>query len=144
MAQASVYLYVSFGAGVVADSLVAISLCVLLFKSRTGLQRTDSILTILMAFSINTGLLTSICALACLITYAIWPQRFIFMGIYFALSKLYVNSLLASLNARGTLRSKDERVSSLRSTRFEAMPTSVVFPMQNTSGTAKETFQNSV
>lgn len=55
---ASTYLYVSFAAAVAADSTVAISLCALLFHSRTGIKRTDSILTILMAFSINTGLLT--------------------------------------------------------------------------------------
>ncbi|KAF8962346.1 hypothetical protein BDZ97DRAFT_1733137, partial [Flammula alnicola] len=104
--EASVYIYASIAAGVAADSTIAISLCILLFKSRTELKRTDSILNILMAFSINTALLTSICALACLITYAIWPQRLIFVGIYFTLSKLFVNSLLASLNSRGMLRSK--------------------------------------
>ncbi|KAF9552153.1 hypothetical protein CPC08DRAFT_302520 [Agrocybe pediades] len=87
MATVDYLLYISFAAAVASDSLVAISLCSLLFWSRTGIKRTDSILTILMAFTINTGLLTSICAMACLITYAIWPQRFIFMGLYFALSK---------------------------------------------------------
>lgn len=54
----STYLYVSFAAAVAADSTVAISLCALLFHSRTGIKKTDSILRILMAFSINTGLLT--------------------------------------------------------------------------------------
>ncbi|KDR84512.1 hypothetical protein GALMADRAFT_220238 [Galerina marginata CBS 339.88] len=58
--------------------------------------------TTLMAFSINTG---NFCAIACLVTYALWPQRFIFMGLYFALSKLHINALLASLNARSTLLS---------------------------------------
>ncbi|KAF9472029.1 hypothetical protein BDN70DRAFT_887462 [Pholiota conissans] len=132
-----IYLYASFAAGVAADSIVAISLCVLLYQSRTGLKRTDSLLTILMFFTINTGLLTSICALGCLITYAIWPFKFIFIGIYFALSKLYVNSLLASLNARNSLRARDERpttADTARSTRFEAAgPTSLIFPMQRTT-----------
>ncbi|KAF8180851.1 hypothetical protein BJ912DRAFT_618796 [Pholiota molesta] len=138
----SIYLYVSFAAAVVADSIVAISLCILLHQSRTGLKRTDSLLTILMIFIINTGLLTSICALVCLITYAIWPFKFIFMGFYFALSKLYVNSLLASLNARSSLRARDERPtsSSIHSTRFAAAgPTSLLFPMQTTSGSAATT-----
>ncbi|KAF5319713.1 hypothetical protein D9619_008602 [Psilocybe cf. subviscida] len=105
--EVSTYLYVSFVATVAADSTIAISLCALLFHSRTGIKKTDSILRILMAYSINTGLLTSVAALACLITYALWPQKFIFIGFYFVLSKLYVNSLLASLNARSSLREKN-------------------------------------
>lgn len=158
-------LYASFASAVVADTLIAVSLCTLLIQSRTGFKkwvrlhdsniplcltikkiRTDSIVTKLMAFSINTGafhivvlliksspkltikfllgLLTRYgvfpriehkshsqhvasrpshvlwrCAerLICVgissnseylwKQYAIWPQRFIFMGIYFALSK---------------------------------------------------------
>jgi hypothetical protein len=96
--------------------------------------------------------------------YAIWPFKFIFMGFYFALSKrntsiypflifhpanfrsclctVYVNSLLASLNARSSLRARDERPtsSSIRSTRFEAAgPTSLLFPMQTASGSAATT-----
>ncbi|KAH9474978.1 hypothetical protein JR316_0012077 [Psilocybe cubensis] len=101
-----------------------------------GIKRTDSILKIMMAFSINTGLLTSICAVACLVTYAIWPQRFIFMGLYFALSKLYVNSLLASLNARHSLSRRDRA----DSTDCDVGRTPIVFPMhmQSTFSTTKE------
>jgi len=145
----SFFLYTSFAAAVVADTLVAISLCTLLFNSRTGIKRTDSVVKVMMAFIINTGLLTSVCAMGCLVTYAIWPQKFIFMGLYFALSKLYVNSLLASLNARASLRKRDQA----DPTNFEAVGTPIVFPTRMTStpattaleGTIKEmdTFQNS-
>ncbi|KAJ3513672.1 hypothetical protein NLJ89_g2816 [Agrocybe chaxingu] len=51
-------LYLSLSSAVAADSTVALSLCLLLFASRTGIKRTDSLLTLLIAFSINTGLLT--------------------------------------------------------------------------------------
>ncbi|KDR71513.1 hypothetical protein GALMADRAFT_253823 [Galerina marginata CBS 339.88] len=132
--EVSYLLYISFAIGVVADLLVAITLCVLLFNNRTGIKRTDSILTILMAFSINTGLLTSFCAMACLITYAIWPQGFIFMALYFALSKLYVNSLLASLNARNSLRKRDQA----EPTNLDPVSTPIVFPMQSANLTTKE------
>ncbi|EDR04015.1 uncharacterized protein LACBIDRAFT_306379 [Laccaria bicolor S238N-H82] len=108
--QISYLLYCSLGGSVAADAPVAGSLCALLFGNRTGFKRTDSLVTSLMAFTINTGLLTSICAIACFVTYALWPQRLIFMGVYFALSK-YINSLLASLNARGLLRDKGYAVS---------------------------------
>ncbi|KAF9445714.1 hypothetical protein P691DRAFT_762259 [Macrolepiota fuliginosa MF-IS2] len=102
----SVYLYTSLATGVAADLLIAISLCVGLMRTRTGFKRTDSLVNILMAYSINTSLLTTVCSIGCFITYAIWPQKLIFLGIYFCLSKLYFNSLLAALNARQILRDK--------------------------------------
>ncbi|KAF4618494.1 hypothetical protein D9613_010036 [Agrocybe pediades] len=64
-------------------------------------------------------------------TYAIWPQRFIFMGLYFALSKLYVNSLLASLNARTVFRSGrefDYDMSFGMGTSNRRVSTSIAFP----------------
>jgi len=59
-----------------------------------------------MLYAINSGLLTTICAAACLITYAVWPSEFIFIGVYFTLSKLFLNSLLATLNGREGLQNK--------------------------------------
>ena len=82
--------------------------------------------------------------------YAIWPQRFIFMGIYFAISKrewfsmimnlylclltviwleVYVNSLLASLNARNSLRGQTYEASTMPN----GVDTPIVFPMNTTS-----------
>lgn len=107
--------------------------------------------------------LCSVCAIACLVTvrhasvsvtvfiliplqYAIWPQRFIFMGLYFALSKrmftlaiitlctrsltyfslwiVYVNSLLASLNTRQSFRAKTHK----NDTSEEFTSASLAFP----------------
>ncbi|KAF9524803.1 hypothetical protein CPB83DRAFT_860719 [Crepidotus variabilis] len=98
------YLYISFSGAVVADFMSAISLCTVLFHSRTGIKRTDSILRILMAFSINTGLLTSFASTACFVTYTVWPVTFIYMGVLFSKSQLYVNSYFATLNARESFR----------------------------------------
>src|SRR5277367_2382203 len=68
--------YSSLAAAVACDSLIAVSLCVLLVRSRTGYKRsvlvffihccchsflrsrTDSLLTVLMLYSINTTLIT--------------------------------------------------------------------------------------
>ncbi|KDR71512.1 hypothetical protein GALMADRAFT_102487 [Galerina marginata CBS 339.88] len=136
MNEAAAMLYTSLGSAVIADTMVAVSLCILLIKSRTGFKRTDSLVTTLMVFSINTGLLTSISAIACFVTYAIWPQRFIFMGIYFALSKLYVNSLLASLNARSTLRGQSYAMSTIP----PGASTPVAFPMKELSASSSMKF----
>ncbi|KAI0717411.1 hypothetical protein C8T65DRAFT_737992 [Cerioporus squamosus] len=104
LSQISDILYVSLGAGVVADVLIAASMCVLLAKRRTGFARTDSMVRVLMMYSINTGALTSLCAMLCLVTYANMPNDFVFIAFYFVLPKLFLNSLLATLNARRPLR----------------------------------------
>jgi len=107
--QASWLLYSALGSAVFADVFIAVSLCLLLRKHRTGFKETDSLVNVLMLYSINTGLLTSICATASFVTFAIWPDDFVFMGIYFTLSKLYLNSLLATLNARSAFRESEHQ-----------------------------------
>lgn len=97
-------MYTSLGAAVMADTAIAGSLCVLLWKRRTSFSRTNSLVSSLMVYSIQTGLFTCICSIACIMTYALLPSTLIFMGIYSWLSKLYVNALLAYLNARMRLR----------------------------------------
>ncbi|KAI0701759.1 hypothetical protein C8Q76DRAFT_240747 [Earliella scabrosa] len=104
LSEISDILYISLGSGVFADVLIAASLCFLLAKRRTGFARTDSTVRVLMLYSINTGGLTSLCALLCLLTYASMPNNFIFIAFYFVLPKLYLNALLATLNARRSLR----------------------------------------
>ncbi|KAI0676961.1 hypothetical protein C8Q78DRAFT_1073714 [Trametes maxima] len=94
--------YAGLGAEVVADAIVAASQCLLLVRMRTGLHRTDSLIALMMRYSINTGLLTSICAALILVTFTAQPETFIYFAFYFIYSKLYVNSLLATLNARRT------------------------------------------
>ncbi|KAM5537064.1 hypothetical protein V8D89_009210 [Ganoderma adspersum] len=104
LSEISDILYLSLGSGVVADVLIAGSMCVLLARRRTGFSRTDSVVRVLMMYSINTGALTSLCALLTLLTYAAMPDNFVFMAFYFVLPKLFLNSLLATLNARRPLR----------------------------------------
>ncbi|KAF8239292.1 hypothetical protein L208DRAFT_1456479 [Tricholoma matsutake] len=94
----------SLAGDVLADILIATSLCFLLAQNRTGWKRTDSIVNILMFYAINTGLLTSIFATGCLVCHLIWPFGLIAISIYYSLGKLYFNSLLGMLNARESLR----------------------------------------
>ncbi|OBZ72961.1 Nuclease PA3 [Grifola frondosa] len=113
--------FAGFGTEVVADAIIAISQCILLMQMRTGIESTDSIVSVLIRYSINPGLLTSICAVLILITYTTMPAKYIYFAFYFVYSKcmlaasfqhndfqadrgtVYVNSLLATLNARATL-----------------------------------------
>ncbi|KAI0916250.1 hypothetical protein AcV5_003243 [Taiwanofungus camphoratus] len=108
LSKLSYFLYINLVSGLAADILIATSLCLFLSRHQTGSSRTNSIVRLLMVYSINTGILTSLCAFACLIIYAVLPlsKKFAFSAIYFVLPKLLLNALLATLNARQGLREK--------------------------------------
>ncbi|KIK04892.1 hypothetical protein K443DRAFT_394828 [Laccaria amethystina LaAM-08-1] len=95
------------------DIIIAASLCTLLHRSRTGFHRSDTIITKLMVFSINTGLLTSLCALASLVSILAWPTTFIYIAFFFCIGRLYTNSLLATLNARKKIRELSNGIESI-------------------------------
>ncbi|KAN0088283.1 hypothetical protein V8E55_005340 [Tylopilus felleus] len=97
----------------VGDILITMFLCALLHRSRTGFQKSDTMINKLIMFSMNTGLLTSICALASLICISVWPHTFIYMAFYFNIGRLYCNSLLATLNARRDVRTESQCIADL-------------------------------
>jgi len=104
----STLLYLNFAAGTTSDVSVAVGLCFLLWRSRTGFKTTDSIVNTLMLYTVNTGLIVAVDAALGMITYAVMPHNFVFLGFYLLLSKLYLNSYLATLNARDDLRYKTD------------------------------------
>jgi len=106
-------LYTALASGVFGDVLITTSICVLLNHNRSGFKSSDSLINTLMVYTINTGLVTSLCAMACLVSFAIWPHTFIFVAIYFVLGKLYVNTILAVLNTRSFLRTRKMGVSTI-------------------------------
>ncbi|KAH9023787.1 hypothetical protein EDB85DRAFT_2150936 [Lactarius pseudohatsudake] len=99
-------LYVAFGAVTVGDTLVAMSMCWSLYRRRTGFARTDSIIMTLMAYSINSGLLTGLLNIAMIISVMVSPSSLIWVGFSWATTKCYVNSLLAMLNSRDHIRGR--------------------------------------
>ncbi|SJL12645.1 uncharacterized protein ARMOST_16074 [Armillaria ostoyae] len=128
-------LYLNFAAGTTSDVSVALALCYYLYTSRTGFQRTDSLITILMAYTVNTGLVVAVDAALGILTYAAMPHNLIFLGFYLLLSKrgcptiyglgrelitgtVYLNSYLASLNARQGLREMSNQPVSIQFTNF--------------------------
>ncbi|EDR02279.1 uncharacterized protein LACBIDRAFT_309640 [Laccaria bicolor S238N-H82] len=92
----------------VADILIAASLCYFLHRSRTGFKKSDTMISRLILFTVSTGMLTSICAVASLISILIWGQTLIYVAFYFSLGRLYSNSVLATLNARNGIRELGE------------------------------------
>ncbi|KAI0049075.1 hypothetical protein FA95DRAFT_962839 [Auriscalpium vulgare] len=92
------------GTTVASDTSIALVLCYLLRNSRTGFRRSDTLINKLILFTVNTGLLTSIDAVCSLATIAALPNTFVYISFFFAQSRLYSNSLMATLNARNHLR----------------------------------------
>ncbi|KAJ3786408.1 hypothetical protein GGU10DRAFT_173579 [Lentinula aff. detonsa] len=87
-----------------ADVIIAASLCFLLTQSRTGFKHSDTLINKLILFSVNTGLATSICAVASLVSLIASPDSLLYAPFYFCIGRLYSNSLLATLNARKQIR----------------------------------------
>ncbi|KAF9531068.1 hypothetical protein CPB83DRAFT_849264 [Crepidotus variabilis] len=122
-------MYLTFAVGTGSDLTVALSLSWLLRSSRTGFRRTDSMIKVLMLYAVNTGMIVAIDASLGMILYIVMPDNLIFLGFYLLLSKLYLNSYLATLNARQSLREGDSDLVSINlsqlsgSRRYEAEST---------------------
>ncbi|KZP30493.1 hypothetical protein FIBSPDRAFT_1038163 [Athelia psychrophila] len=92
------------GLAAAADILIALIMCTVLQRSRTGFKNSDTMINSLILFTMNTGLLTSMCALAALLSLELAPNTFIYIAFFFNVGRLYTNSLLATLNARQAIR----------------------------------------
>ncbi|KAL0568032.1 hypothetical protein V5O48_013953, partial [Marasmius crinis-equi] len=90
------------------DIYITAVLSVLLYNSKTGFQRSDAMITRLIKFAVNTGLLTTCCAIGSLISICAAPTTFLYIGFFFTIGRLYANSLLCTLNARSYIRSTGE------------------------------------
>ncbi|KAF5346449.1 hypothetical protein D9756_010069 [Leucocoprinus leucothites] len=92
------------------DVLIAGSLVYLLHSARTGFKRSDTMINKLIVFVVNTGVLTTLCAIAALICLVASPRTLIYASFYFCIGRFYVNSFLATLNARTSITDKIDNV----------------------------------
>ncbi|KAF8890072.1 hypothetical protein BD779DRAFT_1799564 [Infundibulicybe gibba] len=87
--------------GACNDVLLAASLCYFLKKwRRSGFERTARLIDHLILWTIETGLVTSVGAVALLVFFLTMHDNFAWIGMFTIIAKLFSNSLLASLNAR--------------------------------------------
>jgi len=121
------------GAGVAADIGIASALTYNLSTRKTGFRKTDTLITKLVLYTINTTAFTSIIAVTDIICFYAMPQNNVHLGLNMLLCKLFSNSLLASLNSRTERRHQEE--------------TTANFAMSSTFGvtvhTMKDTFSDS-
>ncbi|KAF8158319.1 hypothetical protein B0H34DRAFT_797722 [Crassisporium funariophilum] len=115
------------GSAAAADIIIAVALCYYLTKSRTGFARTDSLITTLIVYSLTTGLITSVIAFICVVTFATMPTNYVWLGFFWLIGKCYVNSLLAALSGLYISIAREEtdaltRLNSRGSLREQAAP----------------------
>ncbi|EIW57950.1 uncharacterized protein TRAVEDRAFT_29832 [Trametes versicolor FP-101664 SS1] len=94
----------SFSLAIAADLILTVVLIMVLRKSRTGFDHTDSLIDVLIMYSVCTGLITTVFSALSLIVAVALPNSLIYAGCDLVVSKLYVNSVLAALNYRDTVR----------------------------------------
>ncbi|KAK0476772.1 hypothetical protein IW261DRAFT_1609434 [Armillaria novae-zelandiae] len=90
--------------GAVVDLFIAITMCLFLWRRYLNIgsatKETRSMIHRLTLFSINTGTWPAIIAIIALIMLMAYPTYYLYAGIYFFLSPVYCNTVLASINAR--------------------------------------------
>ncbi|KAF8329828.1 uncharacterized protein EI90DRAFT_3062137 [Cantharellus anzutake] len=89
------------GSGVVCDILIAYSVISQLIGNKTGFRSTDRGIMRLITFTFSTGALSSIAACTIIVTFltGLGSET---LGFSYLLCRIYSNSLLASLNQRGS------------------------------------------
>ncbi|KAJ7495165.1 hypothetical protein FB451DRAFT_1550725 [Mycena latifolia] len=94
-----------FLASCVADVLITISLVLTLTKKKTGFAATDSVLDKIIRTTIQTGMITAIFSILDVACFMALPHYAVNFVWDLALSKLYSNCLMSTLNARQKLNS---------------------------------------
>ncbi|KII91206.1 hypothetical protein PLICRDRAFT_37904 [Plicaturopsis crispa FD-325 SS-3] len=95
------------GSGALCDTSIALSLCYFLHQKRTGYSWTDKVIDRLIMYSINSGLLTSVVSIICIISYFALPGTWAYLGFCFLISRCYTITFLSTLNSRGLLLSRE-------------------------------------
>jgi len=86
------------------DIMLSVGMYHVLYVGTTMFAETKSMVTTIIRYVIVSGALTSMFSIAGLTTFIAMPDNYVFLGIAFALTKVYVNSYLAMLNARKSIR----------------------------------------
>ncbi|KAG6809682.1 hypothetical protein H0H92_015157 [Tricholoma furcatifolium] len=91
----------SLATSTATDFVLAGAMCWYLLKSRSShSDHLNTRISHLIQYTLGSGIFTSACSLSAMICYIVMPDTFIYLAVSFALTKLYVGSFLAMLNAR--------------------------------------------
>ncbi|KIK71502.1 hypothetical protein GYMLUDRAFT_338442 [Collybiopsis luxurians FD-317 M1] len=71
---------------------------------KEGYSATQEVVDAVVVFTINDGILTCAIVIVAVVCWMVMPNNFVYLGFYFCISKLYSNSVLATLNLRNWYR----------------------------------------
>ncbi|KAE9384497.1 hypothetical protein BT96DRAFT_1026875 [Gymnopus androsaceus JB14] len=94
---ATIDIGVDLAVGVVNTTM----LCYYLHRRKTGYRSTDQMVTKIIEWSVESGLVTALAALAILIACLVAPDTAVYISMTSFYGKFFSNALLASLNGRG-------------------------------------------
>jgi len=87
-----------------ADLSITLVLTIVLWRSRTGIRKTDTILNRLIRGAVQTGLFASIFALGDLFGFLLHRNTNLYAMFAYPIGRIYTNTLLDTLNARASLQ----------------------------------------
>ncbi|KAJ8490067.1 hypothetical protein ONZ51_g2548 [Trametes cubensis] len=93
-----------FTLAMAADWVLMFVLIYILHSNRTGFQSTDSMIDLMILYTVNTGVLTGIVDLLSVIFAFYAPRHLIYIALGIVGKKLYATTLLAALNSRNSLK----------------------------------------
>ncbi|KAL5520619.1 hypothetical protein ACEPAF_2620 [Sanghuangporus sanghuang] len=120
------------------DTLLSVVLIWLLRKSRSGFQRSDSIINHLIMYTVGSGFVTSIWMVMALVGVGVAPHSLIYALADMVLPKLYLNCMLASLNARSSLRAVNDNQVDGMNIRFQDLSTTSAGRVNFTADTSRK------
>jgi len=86
----------------ISDACIAISLSAAFMHCRIGIPKLDSLLNFLTIYTLSNGLLITGFTIVVLICFIVRPDRWWWIAVFFVEERLYVCSLMVSLNLRPT------------------------------------------
>ncbi|KZT23654.1 hypothetical protein NEOLEDRAFT_526418 [Neolentinus lepideus HHB14362 ss-1] len=97
-------MWLSGGGRAATDLIIAVIMSYKLYTSRGIVIAHRQLFIVLTNYAIATGTLTCVFAITYLITYVTMPFNMYYAGVYCVHTKIHVNSMMATLNSRQSLR----------------------------------------
>jgi len=117
----------SIGLIALNDVLATSMLCFILFRAFTGVRTGDTLVTKVMAYGLNTGLLSCTGSVTVLVLIALTGSKLYYVALYMVFVRLYANSLLVMLNWRRSAREMTLKESMFE---FSTIPWSLSVPSE--------------
>ncbi|TDL16583.1 hypothetical protein BD410DRAFT_619315 [Rickenella mellea] len=96
------------GCAAMSDIVATVAMCYKLVEASVDSQKMSSVVRTLMIYIFNRGIVVTAAQILIVVLYAYAPGKWYWLPVHMCVGKLYINTLLAMLNARRRLRLKAE------------------------------------